>query len=239
MAETNPARGEKTGPSGGSRKRPSLLKAILLPLFLVAIVVVGFALRDSLWKLISSPESVREWVAQSGAAAPLVFFGLQILQVVVFVIPGETFQIAGGYLFGFWGGLALTLTGITVGSAVNFWAARILGKPLLERLFPREQIDRLDAIAQGSRAQVAFFLLFVIPGIPKDILCYAAGLSPMRFPFFLAVSILGRIPGIVGSTLMGSSAAKQNWVLSAILLGGSIVLFAVGYLARDRVQRLD
>lgn len=226
MAETTPQ-----GPARASR-----LPVVWLLLFLAGMIALGFVLRNSLWSFVSSPESVRAWVSQWGAAAPVVFLGLQVVQVVVFVIPGETFQIAGGYLFGFWWGLALTLTGITIGSAINFWAARILGKPLVERLFAREQIDRLGALTNGSRAQVGFFLLFVIPGIPKDILCYAAGLSQLRFGFFLVVSVLGRMPGIVGSTLMGSSAAAQRWTLSVILFAASFVLFAAGYLLRDRVH---
>jgi len=222
--------------SSPDRTRSTLLKAIVLVLFLAGMVAVGFVLRNSLWKFVSSPEAVRAWVAQWGVAAPLAFLAIQVLQVFIFVIPGDTVQAAGGYLFGFWLGLALTVSGITMGSTVNFWVARSLGRPLVERLFPKEQIDRLGALTSGSRAQVAFFLLFVIPGIPKDILCYVAGLSQLRLPFFLVVSILGRMPGIVGSTLLGSSAADQRWTLTVVLFAAAVVLFAAGYLLRDRVH---
>jgi uncharacterized membrane protein YdjX (TVP38/TMEM64 family) len=218
------------------RSRPDLLKVIGLPLLLVVLVAAGFLLRNTLWKFVSSPEDVRVWISQWGVIAPLVFFGIQILQVVIFVIPGDTVQAAGGFLFGFWPALALTVTGIAAGSTINFWTARALGRPLVERFFPRDQIDRLGAIANGSRAQIGFFLLFVIPGIPKDVLCYVAGLSPMRFVFFLVVSIIGRMPGIIGSTLMGSTAAQQRWTLTAILFAAAILLFAVGYSTRDRLH---
>jgi uncharacterized membrane protein YdjX (TVP38/TMEM64 family) len=219
-----------------SRQKLNLVKVVGLPLFLIGIVALGFYLRNTLWKFAGSADGVREWVSQWGVAAPLVFLAIQVLQVFIFVIPGDTVQVAGGYLFGFWPGLMLTLCGIAIGSSVNFGLARALGRPLLERLFPKQQIERLSALANSSRAQVGFFLLFVIPGIPKDILCYVAGISPLKFPFFLVVSLLGRVPGIVGSTLMGSSAAAERWTLSVILLVAAVILFAVGYLMRDKLH---
>ncbi len=218
------------------KQQPSLLRAIWLPVFLSVVVVLGIVLRNTLWKFVGSAESVRQWVLQWEVAAPLVYLAIQVLQVFIFIIPGDTVQAAGGYLFGFWLGLALTIAGIAAGSSINFWVARALGRPVVERFFPKRQIDRLSALANASRAQVGFFLLFVIPGIPKDILCYVAGVSPLRFPFFLAVSTLGRIPGIVGSTLMGSAAARERWTLSFVLFVVALILFGVGYLHRDRLH---
>jgi len=86
-------------------------------------------------------------------------------------------------------------------------------------------------------ARVIFFLLFLIPGIPKDILCYVAGLTPMRFPFFAAASTLGRLPGIAGSAIIGSAAASQKWLLTGIIAGVAVALFAAGFFLRSRIQR--
>ena len=83
-----------------------------------------------------------------------------------------------------------------------------------------------------------FFLLFLIPGIPKDVLCYVAGLSPLRFPFFILASMVGRLPGIIGSALIGNSAAQKKWVLAAIVLGAAVVLFAAGFFFRERIEKL-
>ena len=87
-------------------------------------------------------------------------------------------------------------------------------------------------------SKLVFFLLFVIPGIPKDALCYVAGLSPLRFPFFIAASMAGRLPGIIGSALIGNSAAEKKWVLAAIIMGAAVVLFAAGFFFRDRIEKL-
>jgi len=207
------------------------------PLLLAAIAVPVVVWRRELWELFSSTEGLRTWVASTGALAPLVFVAIQALQVVVFVIPGEIPQIAGGYLFGPWLGSLLSIAGILAGSTIDFFLARFAGTPFVRALFPADQVDRLGRLLGTRGARVAFFLLFLIPGIPKDILCYVAGLSPMRFLFFAGASTLGRLPGIVGSAFIGDAAAARRWPLVIGLGVGAVVLFVAGWLLRERIQR--
>jgi uncharacterized membrane protein YdjX (TVP38/TMEM64 family) len=207
------------------------------PLLLAAIAVPVVAWRRELWQLFSSTEGLRAWVASTGTLAPLVFVAVQTFQVVVFVIPGEIPQIAGGYLFGPWLGSLLSIAGILIGSTIAFFLSRFAGTPFVRALFPADQLDRLGRLLGTRGARVAFFLLFLIPGIPKDILCYVAGLSPMRFPFFAGASTLGRLPGIVGSAFIGDAAAARRWPLVIGLGVGAVVLFAAGWLLRERIQR--
>jgi len=83
---------------------------------------------------------------------------------------------------------------------------------------------------------VVFFLLFLIPGVPKDILCYIAGLTPMGYFFFLGVSAVGRLPGIIGSSMIGGAARSSQWVTLGILSVAAILLFAAGLILRPRLQ---
>ncbi len=218
----------------------SLARRILalagFPLLLAAIAVPVVVWRRELWELFSSPQSLREWVSAWGVAAPLVFAVVQALQVIVFVIPGEVPQIAGGYLFGAFKGALLSVAGILAGSAASFFLARLLGRPFVAALFPEDQVAKIERIATSRGARIAFFLLFLVPGIPKDILCYAAGITPMRFPYFAAVSTLGRLPGIAGSALIGSAAASRRWVLAGVVAGAALTLFAAGFFLRPRIQ---
>lgn len=209
---------------------------VAFPLLFAAILAPVIIWRQEIWRLFSSAQRLREWVWGWGVWAPLVFIAVQALQVIVFVIPGEVPQIAGGYLFGAWLGTLLSVTGILIGSAASFFLARTLGKPFVEALFARDQIERIEALLESQSARIVFFLLFLIPGIPKDILCYVAGVSPMRFPFFAAASTLGRLPGIVGSAIIGSAAAASRWLLMGIIGGAAVVLFVLGLLLRPRIQ---
>ena len=206
------------------------------PLLVAATIVVVVIFRRELWAIFSTPDRIQAAVEGWGIVAPIGFVFLQFVQVVVFVIPGEVPQIAGGYLFGMWKGTLLSIAGIAAGSAVNFYAARILGIPFVRSLFAERQIRKFDSIAHSTRAQIAFFLLFVIPGIPKDVLCYVAGLSPLRFPAFLLISAVGRLPGIIGSAGVGDAASSKRWVLAASILAVACVLFVLGLIFRERLH---
>ena len=211
---------------------PSRLRRILTlsayPLLFAAIATITIIFRHEIWDLASDPERLRDWVREFGIGAPLMFLAVQVVQVVVFVIPGEIPQIAGGYLFGIGGGLLLTSIGIIIGSVIAFGASRVLGRSFLQALLPADQLDRFAHLAGSPRATVTFFLCFLIPGIPKDILCYVAGLSPMRFLVFLVISTVGRTPGILGSVIVGNATAEQQWLLALVVMGLATSLFLIG-----------
>ncbi len=203
------------------------------PALLVLVGALSYVYRDSLFGLFKSSESIRAWVQQRGALAPLAFMGLQILQVVIFIIPGEIVQVAGGFAFGLWGGALWSILGILAGSLVNFGVGRLLGRPFVESVFGAERISRVDAATAGGKAAAGFLLLFAIPGIPKDILTYAAGASSLPFVAFIAVSTLGRLPGILGSAYMGSAVYDKEFGLALAVIIVSTVLFTLGLLFRD------
>lgn len=213
-----------------------IITTIAFPLFILLTLVMVFIFRREIWQVFATPEKIQAAVDRWGAAAPLAFIGLQFVQVAVFVIPGEIPQIAGGYLFGLLWGSLYSLIGICAGSAFNFYLARLLGVPFVKRLFKEDQIKKFDGITHSPRAQIGFFLLFLIPGIPKDILCYIAGLSPLRFGAFLLISMIGRLPGIIGSAAMGNAAASSRWILTVILIVLSTLLFIFGMIFREKVH---
>lgn len=213
------------------------LALIAFPLLIAAVIVPVFIWHRELWDLFSSRHELRAWIQGWGAWAPLVFIGIQALQVIVFVIPGEVAQILGGYLFGALKGSLLSIVGILIGSCVDFSLARALGRPFVAALFPAERLASMEKLLSSRSARIVFFLLFLIPGIPKDILCYVAGLTPIGFVFFLAASTLGRLPGIVGSSVIGSAAASDKWVLMGIISAAALLLFGAGFILRPRIQR--
>jgi uncharacterized membrane protein YdjX (TVP38/TMEM64 family) len=208
------------------------------PLLFGAMLAVILLYREQIWTIATRPEELRQWVDGFGATAPLVFMAVQALQIVVFVIPGEVPQIAGGYLFGIAGGLALTVAGSALGSAIAFLASRFLGIEFLRAILRGEQLERLQRMASSPRATITFFLFFLIPGIPKDILCYVAGLSRMRFSVFITISTVGRLPGIVGSVVMGDAAAGERWLFAGVVMALAVVLFGLGVLFRKRLTAL-
>jgi len=218
---------------------PRRIAAItVFPLLVAALVVPVIIWHAELWKVFGSVPKVRTWIEGWGAVAPLAFVGVQAIQVIVFAIPGEVVQIAGGYLFGGWVGILLSLSGILAGSTVAFFLSRWLGRPFVAAVIPAAQIERVEKLLESRSSRIVFFVLFLIPGVPKDILCYVAGLTPMSFLFFLGVSAVGRLPGIVGSSIIGGAARANRWVALGILSLAAIMLFAAGMIFRPQLQAL-
>lgn len=219
-----------------TRSSRPLFALVAFPLVVVALLGAAFAFRDLLLPVFGSAKGLRAAVEGAGPWGPALFVGLQIVQVVVFVLPGEIVQIAGGYLFGALEGTLLSVLGIAIGSMLDFAAARLLGTRFVAALFGNEKLERFDALMASKRAEVSFFLLFVIPGIPKDLLCFVGGLSAMRPATFLAVSMIGRLPGIAGSAVMGAAASDGRPGLFAAVALVAAVLFVAGLLARDSIH---
>jgi uncharacterized membrane protein YdjX (TVP38/TMEM64 family) len=217
-------------------RRKSPLAYAAFPLFIGLIIALVVIFRDELWSLFRDREAIRLWIEGRGIWGPFAYIGLQVLQVIVFVIPGEIVQVAGGYVFGFWLGTLYTLIGITLGSLANFYAGRLLGRPFVESLFARDKIEKVEQVTGSGKGAAGFFLLFVIPGIPKDVLCYVAGVSKLRFLAFLGVSMAGRLPGILGSSYMGSAAYSGAYRGAIIVLAIAALLFVLGLVFKEKIQ---
>ncbi len=203
------------------------LKAVAFPFLLAAIAVVGFVHRTEIAGFFRNRDSVREWIHSLGPLGPIAFIGLQVLQVVIFVIPGELTQATGGFVFGFWAGTALSLAGIALGSLLNYGVGRLLGRSFVLAVFSPERLERAESILADRKAEAGYFLLFLVPGIPKDVLCYLAGMAKAPPTVFLAASMLARLPGIAGSTLIGTATYSGRIGLAfGILALASLALIA-------------
>lgn len=198
---------------------------------------LGLRWGPQLWELLRDQDRLRDVLSAFGLLGPLAFIGLQILQIVIFVIPGEVVQIAGGYIYGPWVGLVYSLIGIALGSSGAFFLGRALGRPFVEALARREIVERFDGAIRGSRGLVALFLLFLLPGVPKDILCYIGGLSAIPFLLFLLISMVGRLLGLILSLLFGSKLAAREWPVVLGIAGGTALFLILTYLFRARLQR--
>lgn len=217
-------------------KRPSWATFLAFPLFIGLLLVLAFLFRDHLLPVFRDRESIRAWIESRGAWGEAAFIGLQFIQVVVFIIPGEIVQVAGGYVYGFWKGGLLSLLGILAGSVANFYVGRALGRPFVEAVFKKDRVASIEKVTISGRGAAGFFLLFAIPGIPKDALCYVAGISRLGILAFLAISALGRLPGILGSAFMGSAAYDGSYRAALLVLAVASVLFFVGLFFKEKIQ---
>ncbi|MCB0012886.1 MAG: TVP38/TMEM64 family protein [Anaerolineales bacterium] len=156
-----------------------------------------------MWVLLGDRERLIEFVGQYGPLASLLIGILLVLQVIVAVIPGHALMVSGGFLFGFGPAFALNLATTVLGSQIAFQISRRSGRPVVERLVAAEQLDKWDRVAR-NKGTLFFLLSFMIPVFPADVMNYVAGMSALTGRKFFVANFIGRIPGVVLLTLLGS-----------------------------------
>ena len=164
----------------------------------------------------------------------IVFIGLQILQVVAAPIPGEVTGLIGGYVYGAFLGTVYSTIGLTIGSWIAFALARFFGLPLVERIVKPAIIEKYDYFLE-HRGLFVSFLLFLIPGFPKDYLCYIMGLSHMKTWHFLGISTVGRLLGTILLSVSGSCARNNQYRELLFIAGVSCLLLVIAYFYRDKL----
>ncbi len=231
--------GKETGSNivvkDGKSKSRIALYIVLIALFLGAMAYFTIKFGPQLTKLMRDPGSLSDRLGSYGWKGVLVFIGIQILQVLVAAIPGEVIQIAGGYIYGTWFGTLYSITGILIGSVLVFFIARLLGYPLVKMLVSPEHLKKFNFMINDDKSEAAMFLLFLIPGIPKDMLTYIAGITPVKPLHFFIIITIARLPALFASSVIGSSTEKGNYVTVIILSVAALVLFLTGLFLKDRI----
>ena len=178
--------------------------------------------------------AIKAWFDSWGAVAAWVFIAVQFLQVVVAPIPGQLVGMVGGFVFGFWRGLALNVAGNAVGSLAAMLLTRFFGEQVMRPFVPRRIQERFDA-AMHRGGLGNFFMLFLLPGTPKDSICFMAGLT--RFPVWklLMVNTLGRLPGLMVLTFTGA-AIDGNFLAVKLVFGAGLVLALVAWLFDEEIK---
>lgn len=208
-----------------SRRRKWLAGISLAVVTLLAALLTVFVWR---WLDSFSQEDFREYIQSFGPLGWLVLLGLQILQIFIALIPGELLESAAGFAFGPWLGTAICYTGLVIGSSMVFLLTRKFGVRLVEVFISREKINQLRFINTETKRNGLIFLLFFIPGTPKDLFTYFVGLTDMKLGTFLAISLIARIPSVLSSTFGGHLLGEGNYIGAVILYGVTGAVSLIG-----------
>ena len=214
-------------------------KAFIKIAILLAVISLGVFLffYYDLYSFFINRKKIIDFVNSFGPLAVVIFIGLQILQVIVAPIPGEVNGFIGGYLYGpIWGTLYSTI-GLTIGSWLAFALARWLGLPFVEKVIDHKILRKYDHFME-HRGTLITFVLFVIPGFPKDALSYIIGLSHMKTTTFLLVSTAGRLLGTFMLSVSGHCARNDQNIALAAILGTSALIVALAYYYHEELLHL-
>ena len=214
-------------------------KSLLLRILLLALLIVFGVLlfiHFDLFLLFKDRNKLIQFV-QSQPYDEIFFILIQIVQVIAAPIPGEVSGFIGGYIYGpFWGTIYSTI-GLTVGSWLAFMLARFFGEPLLERVVKKEVFEKFDDFME-HRGLVVSFLLFLIPGFPKDYLCYIMGVSRIPVTTFIIISTIGRFFGTMMLSISGNIARKEQYLLLVVVAVAAVIVFVLAYFYQDKILSL-
>jgi uncharacterized membrane protein YdjX (TVP38/TMEM64 family) len=180
---------------------------------------------------------MRSFVVSFGPLGFIGFILLQVAQVVAAPIPGEVTGLLGGFLYGPVLGVALSTVGLTIGSYIAFALARTFGRPFVDRFVDKRVMRRFDYLLHHKGAFLVF-LLFLIPGFPKDYLCYILGLGHLTTMEFLVIGGTGRLFGTILLTLGGDYIRHHEYMKFFVLVGAAIVVVFIAMVYREKLERL-
>lgn len=226
------------------KDKKAILKIARLVIFVVVTLVIVWASIKYL-PLISkladehSRIAFKEKIDSMGFTGVLAILGLQIMQIVVAVIPGQPVEIISGMVYGTWGGVLLCTVGIFIGTTLVFYIVRKLGADFIELFFSSEKIDEIKhskLFKNTEKFEILLFIIFFIPAIPKDIFIYIGGISPIPPKKFLFISTVARIPGLFLSVYAGNKLSDGNFTISILVFAVVLIIGLIGFYVSERAK---
>lgn len=201
-------------------KKKDIIKFVILITFLSSMFICGIIFAPKIKEFVNF-ENVRTIVGENKFLSIFIFILMQILQIVIFIIPGDIINATGGFLFNIIWGSLLSFIGVVIGSITVFYISRFLGYGFINKFVKKEKLDKIVSFFESNTGFISLFIFCNLPFVPKDVLMYGAGLTPLK-PFkTLTIYCLSRIPGIIIWNSMGANLYNQS------ILGIIITLMAL------------
>ena len=185
--------------------------AFVIMCILLAVVLFPFfsAYNDS--------EKLSLYIESFGVWGAFVLLAVQIVQIVIAIIPGEFTEFVSGTLYGTLFGSLICLAGVLIGEFLIFVLVKWLGTRFAWKMVSGNEFKKLKFLNDEKKLEYTIFLLFFIPGTPKDALTYFAPMTKIKLKQFLLLSCTARIPTIVSSAYAGSTFADGNFLQTFIV----------------------
>lgn len=196
--------------------------------FVLAFIVCYIKFGSELLTFVSDADRFKEWLDSYGNLGKIIFVGVRALQTVVKIIPAEPLEIGSGYAYGIWGGLFYCMLGTEIGSLIIIAITKLFGMRAVNLFVSEEKIKSLTFLQNKEKLTVSLFIIYLIPGTPKDIITYLMGVTDYNIWKFLLLTGLARIPSIITSTVCGAALGEKNYWLSAGVFIGTAILGLIG-----------
>ncbi|WP_341346384.1 VTT domain-containing protein [Paenibacillus sp. FSL H3-0469] len=188
-----------------------------------------------LLRLTMSLDAFRDYILSTGKLGPVMLVLFQILQTVIAPLPGEVVQIAGGYIYGTTLGAVYVTGGMMLGAVIAFYFTRFLGGSFIERLLQKDKFKWMRGMMDNKKFSIFLFIVFIIPGFPKDMFIYAAGLTTMKPLRFFMILLFARFPWLLASVSVGANIYDKNYGPTIVISVISVIAFILGLIYKDKL----
>ena len=204
------------------KKKYKVVKIIALIIGILLLVILTIYLFPIVGKLLDEEgrEVFKEEIQSTGFKGILILLGLQGIQIILPILPGEPIEILAGMCYGTIGGLVFLIISVFIITTLIFFTVRKLGRSFVYGVCSEEKIKKLEnskLFKNPKKIEYIMLILFLLPGTPKDLLIYIAGLLPIHPLRFILISTIARIPSMISSTIAGSSIVEGNWEIGIIV----------------------
>lgn len=213
-----------------------MAKKVIFVMMGLIMVILLFKFMPQIIKLTVSMDAFRSYILSQGKLGPLSFVLFQVLQTVIAPVPGEVVQIAGGYIYGVTLGTLYNTIGLLLGAMIAFYFTRYLGGAFVEKLLTKKKFLWIGNILNSKKASIFLFIIFVIPGLPKDLFIYAAALTKIRPLKFFSILIVARFPWLLASVSVGANMYQKNYVSTIIISVVALLAFVLGIIYKDKLM---
>ena len=206
-------------------KKNNKIRLVKILVAVLIVVVIGICI----WKMwpilkeLSNREGqieFKEKIKSLGFRGLLLLFGLQILQILIVILPGEPFEVVAGMCYGTLGGALFITISVFITTTIVFFTVKKLGKKYLYNFFKKEKVDKMmksKLLSSEKNLEIILSILFVLPASPKDLLVYIGGLLPVKPTRFILISTFVRLPSVITSTMVGANITNGNWKTSILI----------------------
>jgi len=205
-----------------SKKKIKIFKIVISIITILLLIGLTLYLFPIISKLFTEQgrESFKTEIESSGTMGMLMLLGLQAAQIFLPILPGEPIEILAGMCYGTIGGLLFITFSVFVTTTIIFFLVRKFGREFVYGMCSKEKVEKIEnskLFKNPRKLEYIMLILFLIPGTPKDILVYIAGLLPIKPLRFILISTFVRFPSIISSTIAGSNLVEGNWQFSIMV----------------------
>ncbi|MDR2458051.1 MAG: VTT domain-containing protein [Clostridiales Family XIII bacterium] len=216
-------------------KDKAFLKFAALIFFIIIIPALILIFNPDILATFRSIDKFKSFLSEYKEYSYLIYIALQIIQVVITILPQQFTQFAGGYFFGIFQTIILSLIGMIIGTFISYYLGKLLGTDFFRKLLGEFNFEKYKYYLNEKKSGFAVALVYIIPGFPKDIFAYIAGINRMNLWKFILISTIARLPGVIVSIAAGELLVKKAYLFLIIIGILVIIIFIILFLNREKL----